>query len=248
MLTLEQARANRLTIDWTEYLPPVPEFLGVARTFLRRPERSRGIPWSNRKYCVRAPLGMTECGRSIARDTDRYIDWSPFFHTWELRGRYPAILEDEVVGTQARELFDDAQKLLRQIVAEKLLTARGVYGFWPANSSGDDVEIYRDEDRREVTRDLPFPASANAKAGRASKLLPGRFRRAEGVRETRLSGRVRGHGGIGADELAQSIPDGARRLQRHPDESAGRPAGGSVRGISASARRASRGVLAQTKT
>ena len=73
-----------------------------------------------------------------------FIDWSPFFHTWELRGRYPAILEDP----KAKELFDDAQKLLKRIVAEKLFTARAVYGFFPANSVGDDIELYTDESRR----------------------------------------------------------------------------------------------------
>jgi 5-methyltetrahydrofolate--homocysteine methyltransferase len=78
-----------------------------------------------------------------------YIDWSPFFHTWELRGRYPAIFDDPTVGKHARELFDDAQKLLERICSEKLLTARGVYAFWPAKAIGDDVEIYTDETRTE---------------------------------------------------------------------------------------------------
>jgi 5-methyltetrahydrofolate--homocysteine methyltransferase len=76
-----------------------------------------------------------------------YIDWSPFFHTWELRGRYPAIFDDPVVGKQARELFDDAQELLERIRTEKLLTARGVFAFWPAKAIGDDVEVYTDETR-----------------------------------------------------------------------------------------------------
>ena len=71
-----------------------------------------------------------------------YIDWSPFFHTWELRGRYPTILEDPVVGSKAKELYDDALALLRKIVEERLFTANGVYGFFPANSLGDDIEIY----------------------------------------------------------------------------------------------------------
>jgi 5-methyltetrahydrofolate--homocysteine methyltransferase len=73
-----------------------------------------------------------------------YIDWSPFFHVWELRGRYPAIFDDSTIGQQARELFDDAQKLLGQIVDENLLIARGVFGFWPASSAGDDVDLYAD--------------------------------------------------------------------------------------------------------
>src|SRR5262249_40410084 len=88
--------------------------------------------------------------RSVALDTLReYVDWSPFFHAWELRGRYPAIFDDPTIGAQARELFDDAQKLLDQIVAKNLLTARGVYGFWSANSDGDDVVLYPDEARSE---------------------------------------------------------------------------------------------------
>jgi cobalamin-dependent methionine synthase I len=78
-----------------------------------------------------------------------FIDWSPFFHAWELRGRYPAIFDDSKIGEQARELFDDAQKLLDQIVARNLLTARGVHAFWPANSVGDDVDIYAEDDRME---------------------------------------------------------------------------------------------------
>src|SRR5881409_1983388 len=79
-----------------------------------------------------------------------FIDWSPFFHTWELRGRYPKILEDPTVGAKAKELFDDAQALLNTIVSRKLLTARGVYGFFPANSVEDDIELYRDESRASV--------------------------------------------------------------------------------------------------
>jgi len=75
-----------------------------------------------------------------------FIDWSPFFHTWELRGRYPAILDDP----KAKELFDDAQALMQRIVKEKLLTARAVYGFFPANSVADDIELYTDESRQKV--------------------------------------------------------------------------------------------------
>ncbi|MEO6149041.1 MAG: methionine synthase [Mucilaginibacter sp.] len=79
-----------------------------------------------------------------------YIDWTPFFHTWELRGSYPKIFNDKYVGVEAQKLFDDAQALLKKIVAEKLLHANGVIGFWPANSVGDDIEIYCDETRSEV--------------------------------------------------------------------------------------------------
>jgi 5-methyltetrahydrofolate--homocysteine methyltransferase len=76
-----------------------------------------------------------------------FIDWSPFFMSWELKGKYPKIFNDPKLGARARELFDDAQKLLRQIVAEKRLTANAVYGFFPANSEGDDIVIYTDESR-----------------------------------------------------------------------------------------------------
>ena len=83
------------------------------------------------------------------RDLIPYIDWSPFFHAWELRGRYPAIFDDPKMGKQARELFDDAQELLERIAAKDLLIPRGVYAFWPANAVGDDVHVYADDARTE---------------------------------------------------------------------------------------------------
>ena len=119
LLTLEQARANRTPIDWKNYAPPKPEFLGVR-----------------------------EVSPSIV-DLREYIDWSPFFHVWELRGRYPAIFEDSAVGKQAREVFDDAQKILDEIATHKLFTARGLFGLWPAQSRGDDVDLFTDEARGE---------------------------------------------------------------------------------------------------
>jgi 5-methyltetrahydrofolate--homocysteine methyltransferase len=76
-----------------------------------------------------------------------FIDWSPFFLTWELKGKYPRILEDPQLGEAARKLFDDAQELLDRIIRERLLTARGVYGIWPASSDGDDIIVYSDQSR-----------------------------------------------------------------------------------------------------
>src|SRR6516164_5352371 len=122
LLTLEQARANRTPIDWNGYVPPKPEFLGV------------------RVY------GAKKISIAV-RDLIEYIDWSPFFHAWELRGRYPAIFDDPKVGKEARELFNDAQELLERIAAKDLLIPRGVYAFWPANAVGDDVHLYADETR-----------------------------------------------------------------------------------------------------
>ena len=118
-LTLEDARANRLKVDWTNYAPPKPAFLGLK---------------SFNSY----DLG----------ELARYIDWAPFFHTWELIGPYPLILEDEKVGEAARGLFADAKAMLAKIVAENWLTARAVIGFWPAAAEGDDIELFADEARR----------------------------------------------------------------------------------------------------
>jgi 5-methyltetrahydrofolate--homocysteine methyltransferase len=89
-------------------------------------------------------------------DVIPYIDWSPFFHTWELRGRYPGIFQHEKYGEQAQRLFADAQELLEKISKEKWLRLRGIYGFFPANSVGDDVELYTDEWRTSVLTKFHF--------------------------------------------------------------------------------------------
>jgi len=124
LLTLEQARANRTPVDWISYVPPKPEFVGV------------------RIY------GAGKISIAVT-DLIPYVDWSPFFHAWELRGRYPAIFDDPKMGKQARELFDDAQELLERIAAKDLLIPRGIYAFWPANAVGDDVHVYADGARTE---------------------------------------------------------------------------------------------------
>ena len=90
------------------------------------------------------------------RDLVPFIDWSPFFHTWELRGVYPKILQHEKHGEEARKLFADAQKLLEEMVGKKLIQPRGVYGFFPANRLGDDVELYTDESRAKVLATFHF--------------------------------------------------------------------------------------------
>ena len=150
LLSLEEARANRTPIDWSSYDPPKPDFLGVR-------------VWAPEKC-------MIELGDLVA-----FIDWSPFFHAWELRGRYPAIFDDSKIGKQARELFEDAQELLERIVAKNLLIPRGVHAFWSANSVGDDVEVYGDEARHEKIGDVLFSTSANAEADGAIQSLPSRF-------------------------------------------------------------------------
>jgi len=112
------ARANRFAIDWQTYQPPKPSFIGT-RTF---------SPWD-------------------LEDLARYIDWSPFFAAWELVGRFPAILDDDVVGEAARDLFADAQVMLKRILDEHWFEARGVVGLWPANADGDDIVVWTDETR-----------------------------------------------------------------------------------------------------
>ena len=139
LLTLEDARSNRTPIGWDAYqLPPRPDVLGVR-------------VYESAEISARAPKSAREgaCApRTVAlRTLIEYIDWSPFFHVWELRGRYPAIFDDPTIGKQARELFADAQELLERIAAKNLLVARGVYAFWRANSAGDDVDLYVDDAR-----------------------------------------------------------------------------------------------------
>ncbi len=104
--------------------------------------------WNKIPIAVPPKLGVQATGDFPLKEIAEKIDWSPFFHTWELRGRYPQILKDPVVGQAASKLFDDAQKLLKRILQENLLTARGVYGLFPANAVGDDVEVYADESRK----------------------------------------------------------------------------------------------------
>jgi len=118
LVSFQEARARKAPIDWTSYRPPAPSFTGN-RT------------WDHVPLKNLVPL----------------IDWTPFFHAWELKGIYPRILQDPVVGPRAQELFDDAKKLLTEIVDGNLLTARAVAGFFPANSVGDDIELYADEAR-----------------------------------------------------------------------------------------------------
>ena len=116
--TLAQARENRFRIDPTQPLPGKPSFIGV-KSF---------DAWD-------------------LKDLADHIDWTPFFASWELIGRYPLILEDEIVGEAARDLFEDAKLMLKRIIDEKWFTAKGVVGFWPARADGDDVIVFADESR-----------------------------------------------------------------------------------------------------
>jgi len=125
-VNLEAARANRMPIEWADYTPPVPVKPGVHV--------------------------YNDVQLDVLLD---YFDWTPFFMSWELAGRFPRILDDEVVGVQARELYADAQEMLKKLVSEKRLSASGVVGIFPANATDtDDIELYTDDSRTEVLTTL----------------------------------------------------------------------------------------------
>jgi 5-methyltetrahydrofolate--homocysteine methyltransferase len=120
-LTLAQARANRFKCDWTAYRPPVPKMLGV--------RRFENLP---------------------LEDLVRYIDWMPFFNAWEFAGKFPDVLTDPIVGEAASNLYADARRVLKQMIAERWVQASAVIGFFPANSVDEEIEVYADESRRDV--------------------------------------------------------------------------------------------------
>lgn len=123
---LVKARANPATLDWANYTPVKPQFLG------------------NRAFC-----------NYSLDEISKHIDWTPFFRTWELHGKYPDILQDEIVGHEATKLFADAKKTLAEIIEQKRLHCHGVIGFYPANAiDGDQTELYVNDDRRQVSKVL----------------------------------------------------------------------------------------------
>ncbi|MDR5898284.1 methionine synthase [Halomonas vilamensis] len=125
-LSYEQARKRRFRTDWAAYTPPTPNV-----------------------------AGLTVFDDYDLEELIERIDWTPFFMSWQLAGKFPKILDDEKVGEVARNLFTDAQKMLRKLVDEKRVQARGVIGFWPANTVDDDmIEVYRDDERRDVVEQL----------------------------------------------------------------------------------------------
>jgi len=134
-ISISEARENKLEVDWQSTDVTKPSFLG-SKTFDDYP----------------------------IEELRPYIDWTPFFQSWQLKGKYPDIFEDEKVGEEAKRLFDDANKMLDQIIEEKWLRAKGVIRFFPANSVGDDIELYTDDDRKEVLETLHTLRQQNKKA------------------------------------------------------------------------------------
>ncbi|MBL8818273.1 MAG: methionine synthase [Planctomyces sp.] len=127
LVPFADACSRRFTVDWNNYTPPKPEFTGT-KVIDSLPVEEL-VPW---------------------------IDWSPFFSSWQLAGKYPKILKDEVVGEEARRLFDDAQKELKSLLQNKALKASAVYGFWPANAVGEDVVLWTDESRSKELMRFPM--------------------------------------------------------------------------------------------
>ncbi|SEI64680.1 5-methyltetrahydrofolate--homocysteine methyltransferase [Allopseudospirillum japonicum] len=172
-LTYQQALARRFTPDWQSYPPPAPRHLGL-QVFEDYP---------------------------LEKLIER-IDWTPFFISWDLAGKYPAILQDEIVGETARSLFADAQQVLADLVTNKKLTAKAVLGLWPANACGDVIEVYTDESRQQVQ------AKIHAIRQQSSK-QPHCYSLADFIapKESQIPDWIGGFAvtaGIGAEELAQA--------------------------------------------
>ncbi|WP_026344841.1 methionine synthase [Oceanimonas smirnovii] len=176
-VTLAEARANKVNIDWDAYTPPVPVKPGI--------HEFRDVPIS------------------VLRE---YIDWTPFFLTWSLAGKYPRILEDEVVGEEAKRLFADANAMLDKLAAEGELSCAGVIGLFPANSVGDDVEIYADESRSQVLHTLRFLRQQTEKKDGFPNYCLADYVAPKGSKPDYIGG-FAVTGGIGEDEIVKRYKD-----------------------------------------
>jgi 5-methyltetrahydrofolate--homocysteine methyltransferase len=174
LLTYEQARANRLVYDWDEHVTATPAFVG-------------------RRFLDDVPLA----------EIARYIDWTYFFSAWELKGKFPAILEHPQYGEAARKLHADAQALLKQIVDGRLIRARGVHAFWPAMSDGDDIIVYKDDNRREILARLPMLRQQEQQPDSRPNLSLADYIAPKGSGIPDYLGMFAVTGGIGAEELAK---------------------------------------------
>ena len=189
----ERARRAQRTAR-TELLP-----IAVAR------ERAEQLDWSS--YDPPAPFqqGVHVFDVEIA-ELRQYIDWTPFFQAWELAGKYPAILDDEIVGEQARSLKADAEALLDRLVADGRVSARAVSGFFPANAIGDDVELYTDAGRRERLTVLHHLRQQFAKGGRVNRCLADFVAPADSGKHDWVGG-FAVTAGIGVEEMARELED-----------------------------------------
>ena len=205
LVSLETARKHRTPIEWRAEDLPAPAFLG------------------------------TRVLEDVPLETLRpFIDWTPFFHTWELKGVFPRILEHEKYGEQARQIFAEGNALLDQMVKERSIRARGVYGFFRANAVGDDVELYGADGKR-LTRFHFLRQQAAKDDGEPSRCLAD-FVAPKETGPRRSHRRFRGHDGHRPARGVRQVPRRERRLQRDHGGGAGRPAGRGVRRVPAQAR------------
>ncbi|MGO1793328.1 MAG: vitamin B12 dependent-methionine synthase activation domain-containing protein, partial [Oceanisphaera sp.] len=176
-VTLADARANKVDIDWSSYVPPVPAKPGIHEFH-------------------NTPI-------SVVRE---YIDWSPFFMTWGLAGKFPRILEDEVVGVEATKLYKDAQAMLDKLEQDASLRCAGVIGLYPANSVGDDVEIYADESRSHVVQTLRFLRQQTEKKDGFPNYCLADYVAPKGTQPDYIGG-FAVTGGIGEDDIIRAYKD-----------------------------------------
>ncbi|MGO2089542.1 MAG: methionine synthase [Oceanisphaera sp.] len=176
-VTLADARANKVDIDWSSYVPPVPAKPGIHEFH-------------------NTPI-------SVVRE---YIDWSPFFMTWGLAGKFPRILEDEVVGVEATKLYKDAQAMLDKLEQDASLRCAGVIGLYPANSVGDDVEIYADESRSQVVQTLRFLRQQTEKKDGFPNYCLADYVAPKGTQPDYIGG-FAVTGGIGEDDIIRAYKD-----------------------------------------
>jgi 5-methyltetrahydrofolate--homocysteine methyltransferase len=176
LVSYEHALANRFTCDWQKSEIAVPAFLGT-----------RVI--DNQSLTELVP----------------YIDWSPFFMTWELKGKYPTIFQDAVVGVEAKKLYDDARRLLDRIINEKLLVAKGVYGFWPAVSDGDDIQLYQEPELKTPVTKFHTLRQQWERKGQNNFYSLADFIAPREAKRTDYIGGFAVTAGLGCDELARQF-------------------------------------------
>jgi 5-methyltetrahydrofolate--homocysteine methyltransferase len=174
LLTYDQARANRLKYDWDDHETATPAFVG-------------------RRYLDDVPLS----------ELAKFIDWTYFFSAWELKGRFPGILNHPQYGSAARELYEHALQLLNEIIDRRLLQARGVHAFWPAMADGDDIMVYKDEDRRTVLARLPMLRQQEAQVDGRPNLSLADYVAPRGSGIPDYIGMFAVTAGLGADDLVR---------------------------------------------
>ena len=190
LIPYAEAFEQRFTTDWKSVDVPKPSFTGV---------RTLGTK-SDDLVSVDQEIQMA--------DIAKYIDWSPFFAAWELHGKFPKILEDEVVGAEAKKVYADAQEMLKQLIDQQLLAARGMFGFWPANSEGDSIVLFTDDSRtKELTRFHMLRQQWQRKGIEQYRSLADYIAPVDSGRKDYIGGFAvtTGHG---CDELAQKYRDG----------------------------------------